>query len=333
MTLYELLHKVSFDEIAPFLSKSYVEGRSLAWFKMHYDYLRHLVPQQNEHNDKIIVYLIPPAVDSPRITITAFLEKTLWKSLWAGKWLWKIMRTSLWLRHLFYSQYVVQNTLLKDRILVEEIPSSRHFLTDIVDAMKGNNVIMATYRNFHYKNSYTFPIAPYCLKMFQKRWYVLALSINEDRLRIYGLDRFENIEITKDHFKFPIDFNAKDYFSSFFGVVIDEDIPLQRIVVRAFGAHQHYMRSLPLHLSQKELCSCNEYADFELTLRPTYDFIMELQSYGTMIEVMEPQSLRQTMKCCISDLCKLYDPCRSQPSMTASDKSICFRAIKKSVKP
>lgn len=133
-----------------------------------------------------------------------------------------------------------QSTSLKDRILVEEIPSSRHFLTDIVDAMKGNNVIMATYRNFHYKNSYTFPIAPYCLKMFQKRWYVLALSINEDRLRIYGLDRFENIEITKDHFKFPIDFNAKDYFSSFFGVVIDEDIPLQRIVVRAFGTHQHY---------------------------------------------------------------------------------------------
>ena len=62
-----------------------------------------------------------------------------------------------------------------------------------------------------------------------------------------------------------------------------------------------------LGLSQKELCSCNEYADFELTLRPTYDFIMELQSYGRMIEVMEPQSLRQTMKCCISDLGELYE--------------------------
>ena len=33
MTLYELLHKVSFDEIAPFLSKSYAEGRSLAWLR------------------------------------------------------------------------------------------------------------------------------------------------------------------------------------------------------------------------------------------------------------------------------------------------------------
>ena len=75
MTLYELLHKVSFDEIAPFLSKIYAEGRSLAWFKMHYNYLCHLVPQQNEHNDKIIVYLIPPAADRPRITIAAFLEE------------------------------------------------------------------------------------------------------------------------------------------------------------------------------------------------------------------------------------------------------------------
>lgn len=81
MTLCELLHKVSFDEIAPFLSKSYTEGKPLAPFKMHYDYLRHLVPQQNEHNDKIIVYLIPPAVDCPRITITAFLEPPLEESL------------------------------------------------------------------------------------------------------------------------------------------------------------------------------------------------------------------------------------------------------------
>ena len=36
MTLCELLHKVSFDEIAPFLSKSYTEVNPLAPFKTHY---------------------------------------------------------------------------------------------------------------------------------------------------------------------------------------------------------------------------------------------------------------------------------------------------------
>ena len=63
MTLYELLHKVSFDEIAPFLSKSYAEGRSLAWFKMHYDYLCHLVPSpKSETDDDIYVEMVPRQV-------------------------------------------------------------------------------------------------------------------------------------------------------------------------------------------------------------------------------------------------------------------------------
>ena len=199
-----------------------------------------------------------------------------------------------------------QNTSLKARILVEEIPSSRHFLTDIVDAMKGNNVIMATYRNFHYKNSYTFPIAPYCLKMFQKRWYVLALSINEDRLRIYGLDRLENVELTTERFSMPKDFNAKEYFSTFFGIVTDENVAIERIVIRAYKQHQQYVRSLPIHSSQKELYACDAYADFELRLRPTYDFIMELLHAGEMIKVIEPKSLRHTMKEWAKSLWELY---------------------------
>ncbi len=200
-----------------------------------------------------------------------------------------------------------QNASLKDRILVEEIPSSRHFLTDIVEAMKVNHIVMATYRNFQHKTPATFPIAPYCLKMFQKRWYVLARSVNEDRLRIYCLDRFEAVEPTEQHFKLPSDFDAKDYFSTFFGVVVDETVPVQLVVVRAYGSHQHYMRSLPLHPSQVELRACEDHADFELKLRPTYDFIMGLLHFGNMIEVLEPQSLREAMKGWVSGLAELYD--------------------------
>lgn len=34
------------------------------------------------------------------------------------------------------------------------------------------------------------------------------------------------------------------------------------------------MNTLPLHDSQKLLEDCGEYADFELVLTPTYDFVM-----------------------------------------------------------
>mgnify|MGYP001039104981 CR=1 FL=1 len=50
----------------------------------------------------------------------------------------------------------------------------------------------------------------------------------------------------------------------------------------------------------------DEYADFEVYLAPTYDFIMRLLHTGAMIEVISPASLRQTMKEWISDMYELY---------------------------
>ena len=105
----------------------------------------------------------------------------------------------------------------------------------------------------------------------------------------------------------PKNFDANTHFSTFYGIVTDETVPMQRIVVRAMKQHQHYLRSLPLHPTQKELFTCEDYAGFELTLRPPYDFIMELLSFGAMIEVMEPQSLRLAMKGWVSDMRELYE--------------------------
>ncbi|WP_455626303.1 helix-turn-helix transcriptional regulator [Parabacteroides sp.] len=200
-----------------------------------------------------------------------------------------------------------QNISIKDRILVEEIPSSHNFLANIISAMKENQVINITHKNFQYSKSFTFPVAPYCLKLFQKRWYMLGSSTNDNTIRIYGIDRIEKMEATNEHFSMPKDFDAKTYFSSFFGVVLDNDVPIQHIVLRADKYHQHYLRSLPLHESQREIFTSEEYADFELTLRPTYDFRMELLRAGNMIEVIEPLSLRQEMREWIRDLWEMYE--------------------------
>ena len=47
MTLHELLHQVSFDEIVPFIEQ-YHGWNALALYKIHYDYLRHLTPELGE---------------------------------------------------------------------------------------------------------------------------------------------------------------------------------------------------------------------------------------------------------------------------------------------
>lgn len=203
------------------------------------------------------------------------------------------------------SNLISENLALKGRILVDEIPSGRDCLTTLLEAMKTNRVVDITYRPFGHDKGYSFPIEPYCVKLFENRWYVLARN-NRGEVKIYGLDRLEEVGITDTTYTLPRDFDADDYFSSAYGVVIGGDVKPERIVLRAYSGHRHYLNSLPLHPSQRMIEDCDDYADFELYLSPTYDFVMKLLQFGALIEVISPASLRKTMKGWVTDMYELY---------------------------
>lgn len=198
-----------------------------------------------------------------------------------------------------------ENLSQKDRIIVDEIPSGRYHLTTFLDAMKNNRVVEITYRPFNKQQDFTFPVKPYCVKLFENRWYVLALN-NRDEIKIYGLDRIEIAVITDETFKMPADFSADAFFATNFGIVVGYGLKARRIVVRAHDDHRHYLKSLPLHHSQNLIEECEDYADFELYLAPTYDFIMKLLQFGAMIEVVSPLELRHTVKAWLKDALDLY---------------------------
>lgn len=199
-----------------------------------------------------------------------------------------------------------ENLQLKGRILVDQIPSGRYHLTAILDAMKENRVINISYRAFNYSKAFQIPVEPYCVKLFENRWYMLAHNLSKDTIRLYGLDRIESVEHTEQTFILPKDFSASEYFVNYFGIIVDERIKPTRIVIRANADHTPYLKSLPLHHSQHLIVDNGEYADFELYLAPTYDFIMKLLHVGAMVEVLQPAELRRQMKGWASDLYELY---------------------------
>lgn len=199
-----------------------------------------------------------------------------------------------------------ENLSLKDRIIVDQIPSGRDHLTTILEAMKESRVVNIIYRAFSFSRSYEIPVEPYCVKLFENRWYMLGHNLSKDTIRLYGLDRIESVEVTEQEYKLPKDFSAADYFANYFGIVTDERVKPERIVIRANKEHTPYIKSLPLHHSQRLIEDNGEYADFELYLAPTYDFIMKLLHVGGMVEVISPSSLRKTMKGWISDMYELY---------------------------
>lgn len=198
------------------------------------------------------------------------------------------------------------NLSIHDRILTENIPSSQDHLSTVLEAMKSNNMLHITFKAFTMKEPKRFLVEPYCVKMSAQRWYMLARNTEHKNLRLYSLDRIETVEISNTRFVLPDDFNAKDYFAEFFGIVLDESVPLQTIILRADKYHQNYMRTLPLHPTQREIFACDDYADFELRLRPTYDFYMKLMSFGNMIKVLEPKTLQEEICKWLENTIEMY---------------------------
>ena len=202
---------------------------------------------------------------------------------------------------------LMENITLKDRIVLEKIPAGKHFLNPIIDAMKQNRKLVLTYRKFGQEEPYTITVEPYAIKVFKQRWYLLAKNYKRSLPTIYALDRVLSLQETDELFEFPEDFSTERFFKDFYGVLCHADEEVERIVIRAYPPLTHYLRTLPLHHSQKELQSTPEYADFEFYLHPTFDFLQELFAQTHEVEVLEPLRLRNSMKEYLLKALKRYE--------------------------
>ncbi len=182
---------------------------------------------------------------------------------------------------------------LSDQILFEPVPSGEKFLAPIIEAMRDKCVLQMTYQGFGKPRPYTFPIEPYCLKMFKQRWYMLAYAPDIDKQWVYALDRIHAIELTTEKYQLPDDFDAERYFRDAYGVTVlsDKQQP-EKIVISIDEDQANYLRTLPLHPSQKEIEPINGYPAFSFYLYPADEFLRELYAYGSALEVHEPKSLR-----------------------------------------
>ena len=191
------------------------------------------------------------------------------------------------------SNLLVDNQHLKDRILLEEIPSGQIYLAQIIEAMKNSNVINMTYHSYWRDKSNNFDVEPYCVKLFRQRWYLLGRSPYKNKIMIYALDRIQELWVTDAKFELPASFNAIEFLSEYFGVNIGNDIDVEPVKLKVASYQANYIRAVPLHHSQKEVERNENYSIVELWLRPADELIREILWHGEAIEVLAPMEFRE----------------------------------------
>ena len=186
------------------------------------------------------------------------------------------------------SNILLDSQQLKDRIILEDIPSGQNYLPKIIEAMKSNTVTTITYQSYWREESYTFDVHPYCVKLFKQRWYLVALSPYYNKVMIYSLDRIFGLWKKKEKFSIPEDFDPTEFFHNYYGVIAGTKRKTETVKIKISAGQANYLRSLKLHSTQDEIERTDEYSIFTYHLRPEFDFIMELLSKGEDIEVLEP---------------------------------------------
>lgn len=212
-----------------------------------------------------------------------------------------------WMLNAFtVSNLLSERDALEGRILLENVPSGQVCLKHFVAAMKGNRRVRFQYSKFVSGDTQEVILEPYCVKLYERRWYVVGRNVEKDSLRTYALDRMSGVEMLDDSYKVPKSFNAEEYYADTFGVIHDDSIKPELIRLRVKKAQRDYFRTLPLHPSQKEVLTEDEYSEFTVFLRPTFDFIQQVLAQREFTQVLEPLELREKIKYILNDMLKLY---------------------------
>ncbi len=209
------------------------------------------------------------------------------------------------LNTLTVNNLVNESRKLKNRILFEHIPSGQEYLTTIIEAMRDGVSLWVGYQGYTQEEANEFEVEPYALKIFKQRWYLLANSVAEGRLRIYALDRLQYTVPSETHFSLPAGFDAEAYFTDCFGIIAMDNCAVETVRIKVNAWQANYLRSLPLHHSQTE--ERNEgYSIFSCKLKPSYDFRQEILKYGADVEVLEPKWFREEIVAIVQEMGKSY---------------------------
>lgn len=179
-----------------------------------------------------------------------------------------------------------------DRIVLEEVPSSRINLPVMVQAMKNNVRVQFSYHSYTRANpTHNVVIEPYFVRLFKQLWYVVGYNLKDRKIKTYSLDRMSDLVMRREQFEMPEGFDAANFFTDNFGIMTSRGVA-KNVVIRADSNQAKYLRALPLHHSQCEIAIHDSYSLFQYHLYLTFDFIKELLSLGSSITVVKPLELK-----------------------------------------
>lgn len=179
------------------------------------------------------------------------------------------------------------------------------FISPLFNAIQNKQSLEISYKSYKSEIEKVFVVSPWLLKQYNNRWFLFCKSEDYDTMTNLALDRIVKVqESSVDYTDTTVDF--EEYFDDFIGVSKNEVMTLEKIVLRAESGTAPYIKSKPLHSSQRRISETAEYYEFSIEVIPNYELESLILSFGDKVKVIKPDSFANQMKSRIKNLSNLY---------------------------
>ena len=222
-----------------------------------------------------------------------------------------------------------------NKVMLDTPPYNTEYLDDILAAIDKQYLLKFKYVSGFGAES-DIVLQPAFVRYYKQRWYVVGVKSEERRVknssaevdgdvdlnaatdekklvRCLPFDRISFLKLICE--KHPLSTKMKkfltpeNYYEDCFGIYRMEDVPVEKIRIRAFYPEYNYIEEVPLHESQQKVKESKDgmYREYTLTIRPSRDFLQELLWHGRNLIVLKPEDLRQEMIDILKDMTKSYE--------------------------
>lgn len=165
------------------------------------------------------------------------------------------------------------------------------FIDPIFNAILYKKVLSINYQSFKNPQPTNMVFHPWHLKEYNNRWFVFGISEGFDNLTNLALDRITNIEELNIDFRENKRLNFQEYFDDFVGVT-KEDQKLEKVLIRVDATQANYIKTKPIHSSQKKISEDPDSYTFQIEVIPNYELERLILSFGESLKVLKPEYLR-----------------------------------------
>jgi hypothetical protein len=195
----------------------------------------------------------------------------------------------------------------RNKIMLNEAPTGVEQVQIILEAIDKKRGIECDYYSYNKKSVKQQKLIPYFLRTWENRWYLVAEPDNHHHGQsVFALERMDNIRLTEEKMLPSKKITAEEYFDGSFGVNHSDDQKPERILIKVYSTQVEYVRTLPIHESQKEIETTDEWSIFEYRIIPCFNLYQQLLWHRERIEILEPKSVRDEMTRIIEDIQKIY---------------------------